>query len=113
MRRLAPRRLPLKYGSALSLSLWIALAATSANAAGADAWIDASAPIDPQTAPVYPGNAPIKLEFMLDYAKGDRLALSSYSLGAHTGTHIDAPLHFIKGGTAIDKLPLERLVGPA
>jgi arylformamidase len=85
----------------------------SAAAAGAAAWIDISAPIDPQTAPVYPGNAPIKLEYMLDYAKGDRLALSSYSLGAHTGTHVDAPLHFIKGGTAVDKVPLERFVGPA
>src|ERR1700676_5163730 len=99
MRRLAPRRLSLKYGSTLSLALLIALCATSANAAGTRAWIDASATIDPQTAPVYPGNAPIKLEFMLDYAKGDRLALSSYSLGAPTGTHVDAALHIIKGGT--------------
>jgi arylformamidase len=50
---------------------------------------------------------------MLDYAKGDRLALSSYALGAHTGTHVDAPLHLIKGGTAVDKVTLDRFVGPA
>lgn len=76
-------------------------------------WIDVSAPIDPQTAPVYPGNAPVKLDFVLHYEKGDKLALSSYSLGAHTGTHVDAPLHFIKGGTPVDLVPLERFVGPA
>jgi arylformamidase len=80
---------------------------------GAHSWIDASAPIDPKTAPVYPGNAPIKLDFVLSYDKGDRLALSSYGLGAHTGTHVDAPLHFIKGGTPVDQVPLDPFVGPA
>src|SRR3984893_94609 len=104
---------PLNHGLGLSLALLIALTSASANAAGPGAWIDVSAPIDPQTTPVYPGNTPIKLEFTLDYAKGDRLALSSYSLGAHTGTHVDAPLHFIKGGTPVDKVPLEPFVGPA
>jgi arylformamidase len=34
-------------------------------------------------------------------------------LGSHTGTHIDAPRHFISGGTTVDKIPLEQLVGPA
>jgi len=36
---------------------------------------------------------------------------SSVFMHAHTGTHIDAPLHFIKGGDSIDKIPLERLIG--
>lgn len=103
---------------AASAALWIALAtqstiSTAQAPGGAPGWIDVSAPIDPKTAPVYPGNAPIKLDFMLDYAKGDRLDLSAYSLGAHTGTHVDAPLHFIKGGTPVDKVPLEPFVGPA
>src|SRR4051812_48781718 len=82
-------------------------------AAPPGAWIDVSAPIDPRTAPVYPGNAPIKLDFMLNYETGGKLALSSYSLGAHTGTHVDAPLHFIKGGAPVDQVPLEKFVGPA
>lgn len=34
-------------------------------------------------------------------------------LGTHTGTHIDAPRHFIPGGATVDQLPLEQLVGPA
>lgn len=34
-------------------------------------------------------------------------------LGTHTGTHIDAPLHFIANGKPIDKIPLKICVGPA
>jgi kynurenine formamidase len=34
-------------------------------------------------------------------------------LGTHTGTHVDAPLHFIPGGSSVDALPLELLTGPA
>ena len=35
------------------------------------------------------------------------------SMGTHTGTHIDAPAHFIPGGKTVDKIPLEVLCGPA
>jgi len=34
-------------------------------------------------------------------------------LGTHTGTHIDAPRHFIPGGDTVDQIPLEQLVGEA
>ncbi len=34
-------------------------------------------------------------------------------IGTHTGTHVDAPRHFIPGGATIDQLPLEPFVGPA
>lgn len=92
----------------------VALLATATSmAAPAGAWLDVSAPIDPRSAPVYPGNTPIKLDFVLNYDTGGKLALSSYSLGAHTGTHVDAPMHFIKGGTPVDQVPLEKFVGPA
>ena len=33
------------------------------------------------------------------------------SFGTHTGTHVDAPLHFIKNGTSIDEIPLQKLIG--
>lgn len=33
-------------------------------------------------------------------------------LGTHTGTHMDAPLHFIEGGNSIDNIPLSKLIGP-
>jgi arylformamidase len=74
--------------------------------------IDVSAPIDARTTPVYPGNAPVKLEFALNMDRGDPLTLSAFSFGAHTGTHVDAPSHFIKGGASIDQLPLDRFIGP-
>ncbi len=35
------------------------------------------------------------------------------TLGTHTGTHLDAPRHFIPGGETAENLPLEQLVGPA
>ena len=89
------------------------LATATSSAAPTATWIDVSAPIDPRTTPVYPGNTPIKLDFVLNYETGGKLALSSYSLGAHTGTHVDAPLHFIKGGAPVDQVPLEKFVGPA
>lgn len=76
-------------------------------------WIDVTADLDPATTPVYEGDAPMKFEFLKDMRKGDALTLSVYSLGAHSGTHIDAPMHFIKDGAAIDRVPIEPLIGPA
>ena len=73
--------------------------------------MDVTAPIDPATTPIYPGDAPIKLDFLQHLDKGGRLTLSAFSFGAHTGTHVDAPMHFIKGGEPLDKLPLERFMG--
>lgn len=34
-------------------------------------------------------------------------------LGTHTGTHCDAPRHFIEGGQTIDLVPLDIFIGPA
>lgn len=85
----------------------------SADVAGASGWIDATASLDPATTPVYEGDAPMKFEFLKDMRKGDPLSLSVLSLGAHSGTHIDAPMHFIDGGAPVDLVPLEPLIGPA
>jgi len=76
-------------------------------------WIDATATLDSATPPVYEGNAPLSFRFMLDMRRGDALTLSAFSLGAHSGTHIDAPQHFIADGASIDQVPLTALVGPA
>lgn len=43
--------------------------------------------------------------------KKDGVALSHFSLGGHTGTHIDAPSHFLENGNTLDKIPLEKLIG--
>jgi arylformamidase len=76
-------------------------------------WMDATATLDPATTPVYEGNAPIVFEFKMDMRKGDALTLSKLSLGAHSGTHIDAPQHFVRDGASIDKVPLDALIGHA
>lgn len=76
-------------------------------------WIDVTTSLDPATTPVYEGDAPMKFDFLLDMRKGDRLTLSLYSLGAHSGTHIDAPMHFVSTGAPIDSVSVERLIGPA
>ncbi|KAH9833522.1 putative cyclase [Rhodofomes roseus] len=39
--------------------------------------------------------------------------VSTISMGSHTGTHVDAPYHFIKNGKRIDDVPLSRFVAPA
>ena len=76
-------------------------------------WVDASATLDPATTPVYEGDAPMRFDFLKDMRKGDVLTLSAYSMGAHSGTHIDAPMHFLRDGASIDRVPLEPLIGPA
>ena len=76
-------------------------------------WIDATATLDPATTPVYAGDAPMKFDFLKDMRKGDGFTLSAYSLGAHSGTHIDAPMHFIRDGASIDHVSLDPLMGPA
>ena len=76
-------------------------------------WMDATATLDPATTPVYEGDAPMTFTFLKDMRRGDPLTLSSYAMGAHSGTHIDAPMHFVSGGASIDKVPLNPLIGPA
>jgi len=80
---------------------------------GAPAWLDVSAPLDPATTPVYEGDAPLRFEFVKDMRRGDALTLSAYSMGAHSGTHVDAPMHFLREGASVDRVPLDALVGAA
>src|SRR3954464_7292822 len=86
---------------------------TSADGFPATGWIDATATLDPSTTPVYQGDAPMKFDFLKDMRKGDGFTLSAYSMGAHSGTHVDAPMHFVRTGAPIDSVPLDRLIGPA
>jgi arylformamidase len=79
----------------------------------ADGWVDITATLDPAKTPVYEGDAPMKFDFLKDMRRGDNLTLSVYSLGAHSGTHIDAPMHFIGDGVPVDRVPLDRLMGAA
>jgi arylformamidase len=75
-------------------------------------WIDITAPLDPKTTPTYPGDDGIKIAFLHSMSSGENFTLSTLNMGAHSGTHVDAPMHFIKDGIALDKVSLERFIGP-
>jgi arylformamidase len=62
---------------------------------------------------VYPGNPEIHIEPQQDMARGGSSNVSLLSLGSHTGTHVDAPLHMIPEGGGVDSIPIDALVGPA
>jgi arylformamidase len=69
------------------------------------------------TLPIHPemlhwGRKP-EVEVVESLADGDASNVTRWRLGAHTGTHVDAPAHFVDGATAVDQLDLHSLVGPA
>ena len=61
---------------------------------------------------VYRGNPPVRIRSAMTLRK-DGVNLSELCLGSHTGTHVDAPSHFIRNGAGVDRLDLERFIGPA
>jgi arylformamidase len=62
---------------------------------------------------VYPGNPEISITLTSSVAKGDSANVSQIIFGSHTGTHADSSRHFFDDGQPVDKIPLERLIGPA
>ncbi len=70
---------------------------------------DVTVPLAPGL-PVYPGDPPFEIE-ALQRAGTDAFSLSRMSMATHTGTHVDAPAHFVPGGATIDALPPEILLG--
>ena len=61
----------------------------------------------------WPGDPSVAVVRTSDIARGDSATVSRLSMGSHTGTHMDAPLHFFRGGKGLDEMPLETTVGPA
>lgn len=74
---------------------------------------DISLPISPGM-PVWPGDPSVILERVKKIEEGANSNVSHLSLSAHTGTHVDAPYHFLGGDSpTIDRLPLKLLTGRA
>jgi arylformamidase len=73
--------------------------------------IDVSVPVRPGMI-TYPGDPEVRLERVSSIADGEVANLSRLDLGVHSGTHVDAPLHFVDGGASVETLPLDVLVGP-
>jgi arylformamidase len=61
----------------------------------------------------WPGDEDVVIERIEDLERGGPYNLSRAVLSLHSGTHVDAPLHFIPGGRGIDEMPLSAAVGPA
>ena len=62
---------------------------------------------------VYPGDPAPEKKILSSIEKGDLYNLTTFSMCAHNGTHIDAPFHFIKDGKTVDDICLEAFVGMA
>ena len=63
--------------------------------------------------PTYPGDPGIQIGAWRSLKNGDSANVSVVNFGAHTGTHVDAPAHFIEGAGKIEDLALDALIGEA
>src|SRR4029079_5524426 len=63
---------------------------------------------------VWPSDPPLKLtpQGHLSRDHSHTIHVTTIEMGSHTGTHIDAPFHFVEGGRKLDEIPLKDLVGP-
>jgi arylformamidase len=77
-----------------------------------ETWIDVSVTVRAGM-PHWPDNPPIVLERAMDIGRGDGCNVSLLSMGVHTGTHMDGPVHFIDGAAGLDEMPLTATMGEA
>jgi arylformamidase len=76
------------------------------------AWIDVS--IYLQNDMVHMPKDPQASFYLIhDPEKGSRGTMYEMKITSHEGTHVDAPRHFIRGGTTIDQMPLDTMLGLA
>ena len=75
-------------------------------------WIDVSVTVR-HGMPHWPDNPPIVLERVMDLHRGDACNVSHLAMGVHSGTHMDAPVHFIHQGAGLDEMPLAATMGEA
>ncbi|MBT4207188.1 cyclase family protein [Candidatus Woesearchaeota archaeon] len=72
--------------------------------------IDISVSIDDKL-PLWPGSPLLQSSKILSIDKGDDVNETKIDMSVHTGTHIDAPLHFIQNGKSANSLPLDIFIG--
>ena len=75
-------------------------------------WIDVSVPIRSGMLR-WPNDPSVEIRPIKALCNGDSCNLSRMTFGSHTGTHVDAPAHFVEGGRTLSEIPLEHFVGPA
>ena len=62
---------------------------------------------------VWPDDPPVELSRISSIADGDQANVTRIQMGVHTGTHIDAPCHFIDGADSVETIPIDLLTGRA
>lgn len=67
--------------------------------------------VDPFTTPPYPGDPDPRFRWLSRVEQGAEYSLSIFGMTPHAGTHVDAPLHYLRGGAAADDIPLENCYG--
>ena len=72
---------------------------------------DITVPISPAT-PIYKGDPGVEINSFKTIAAGSSANVSQISFGVHTGTHVDAPNHFIDGAKRVHELDPNKLIGP-
>jgi arylformamidase len=77
-----------------------------------EGWYDITVPLKPGMSHFPTDPAPYKVRRVSD-ALGPKVTLSQVEMTSHTGTHIDAPIHFIPGGSTISDMSLTATIGPA
>jgi len=63
--------------------------------------------------PTWPGDPTIQLKQISSIEDGEIANVTHLSMCAHSGTHVDAPNHFLGNGKTVESIPLELMVGPA
>jgi arylformamidase len=61
--------------------------------------------------PVWPGGTKVNIFKSSEMANGEICNVTELEIGGHTGTHLDAPLHFVIDGKEINEIPLDLLIG--
>lgn len=74
-------------------------------------WIEISVPILAGGLPCWPGSTPFQVRERLRISRGDSCDDSEVSMSIHTGTHIDAPSHFVAGAPTVEHVSLDALNG--
>lgn len=63
--------------------------------------------------PSWPGDPPLQTELVSSLEAGANANVTKLTMSVHSGTHLDAPRHFLRDGATVESLPLEVLIGPA
>jgi len=77
-----------------------------------DEWLDITAPLQAEL-PHWPGDPKFALRQAASVKQGDEATVSVFTMGTHTGTHVDAPAHYYADAATVDRMPLDATIGPA